>query len=198
MDNQKSCAWCTGDALLKTYHDTQWGIHQLHDDDTHFEFLTLEAMQCGLSWMTVLKKRDAMREAFDGFAPDRIALYDDGKIESLMAFPGIIHSRLKLASLVRNARAFLRIQQECGTFDQWFWQFTSGRTLIYPSHRTSIPAKNALSEQVSLELKKRGFNFLGPVVIYSHMQAAGMINDHEADCFGYQTLGGDIQEDDAK
>ena len=90
MANQKSCAWCTGDALLKTYHDTQWGIHQLHDDDTHFEFLTLEAMQCGLSWMTVLKKRDAMREAFDGFALDRIALYDDGKIESLMAFPGAL------------------------------------------------------------------------------------------------------------
>ena len=197
MDDKKSCLWCVGDPLLKAYHDAEWGVRQLHDDSAHFEFLTLEAMQCGLSWMTVLKKREAMREAFDGFSPEKIALYDEGKVQSLLTFPGIIHSATKLNAMVENARAFLRIQAESGSFDAWFWRFTNGRTLIYPAHRACIPAQNALSQRVSREMKKRGFGFLGPVVIYSHLQAVGMINDHDADCFGFKALGGEVQEADA-
>lgn len=186
-EEKQRCAWCLGDPLLRQYHDAEWGIKQLHDDRKQFEFLTLETMQCGLSWLTVLRKRAAMDAAFDHFEPERIALYDETKLEALLRMPGIIHSPGKLRGMIGNARAFLAIQREFGSFDAWFWAFTGGRTLLCPG---PMRTKTPLSERMSAELKKRGFRYLGPVVLYSHMQAAGMVNDHEEGCFGYRSLGG--------
>lgn len=195
-ETRKSCAWCVSDPLLRYYHDTEWGIKQLHDDKKQFEFLTLEAMQCGLSWMTVLKKREAMRAAFSGFDPEKIALIGDEGIGLLLTAPGIIRSRAKIRAMVQNARAFLKIQEEFGSFDSFFWGFTGGKTLLVNAHAEKIPAQTPLSERMSREMKKRGFSYLGPVVTYSHMQAAGMVNDHEPDCFGYLSLGGERCETD--
>lgn len=188
----KRCGWCIGDEMLREYHDAEWGAAQLHDDRRQFEFLTLETMQCGLSWLTVLRKREAMRAAFDGFDPHIIANYDDIRLEKLMTAPGIIHSAGKLRAMVNNARCFLEIANEFGSFDAWFWSFSDGKTLIYTENRALMPAKNILSEKISASLKKRGFKYLGPVVMYSHMQAAGMINDHSPDCFLHEKLGGEI------
>lgn len=196
MSERRSCAWCEGDRLLKTYHDEEWGIFQLHDDCKQFEFLTLEVMQCGLSWMTVLRKRDSMRCAFDNFDYRAIAMYDEEKILSLLNAPGIIHSEGKIRAMVNNARRFLAIEDEFGSFDAYFWRFTGGKTLNILSHRDHMPAKTPLSERMSADLKKRGFKYLGPVVVYSHMQAAGMVNDHEEYCFGYSLLGGEIMSAD--
>ena len=188
----KRCLWCESDPLLREYHDTEWGARQLHDDRGQFEFLTLEAMQCGLSWLTVLRKREAMRAAFDGFDPAAIARYGEEKLSALMEAPGIIHCAGKLRAMVNNARCFLNIAAEHGSFDAWFWDFTGGKTLIYPENMERMPAKNALSERISAELKKRGFKYMGPVVVYSHMQAVGMINDHTPECFLCGRLGGEI------
>lgn len=187
----KRCLWCESDPLLREYHDAEWGVRQLHDDRGQFEFLTLEAMQCGLSWLTVLRKREAMRAAFDGFDPAVIAGYGEEKLGALMEAPGIIHCAGKLRAMVNNASRFLDIAAEHGSFDAWFWAFTGGKTLIYPENMKRMPAKNALSERISAELKKRGFKYLGPVVVYSHMQAVGMINDHSPECFLCGRLGGE-------
>ncbi len=187
-----SCRWCLGDALLQKYHDEEWGMVQLHDDSLQFEFLTMEVMQCGLSWMTVLKKRETMRTVFDGFDYRAITKYDDAKISSLLSAPGIIHSEAKIRAMVNNAARFMEIQAQFGSFSAYFWRFTDRKTLIMPSNRENMPSKTPLSERISKDLKKRGFQFLGPVVMYSHMQAAGMVNDHEQSCFGFQLLGGEI------
>lgn len=189
--DRKRCRWCMGDALMQKYHDEEWGARQLHNDRAQFEFLTLEAMQCGLSWRTVLNKREAMRAAFDDFDPRIIAGYTEEKITQLMEAPGIIHSEPKIRAMVNNARKFLEIVEEFGSFDSWFWAFTDGKTMIYPENRFNMPAKNSLSEKMSAEFKKRGFKFLGPVVVYSHMQAAGMINDHEEGCYLCGALSGE-------
>lgn len=187
----KRCLWCESDPLLREYHDAEWGARQLHDDRRQFEFLTLEAMQCGLSWLTVLRKREAMRAAFDGFDPAVIAGYGEEKLGALMDAPGIIHCAGKLCAMVNNARCFMNIAAEYGSFDAWFWSFTGGKTLIYPENMERMPAKNALSERISAELRKRGFKYLGPVVVYSHMQAVGMINDHSPECYLRGKLGGE-------
>lgn len=187
----KRCLWCESDPLLREYHDAEWGARQLHDDRGQFEFLTLEAMQCGLSWLTVLRKREAMRAAFDGFDPVAIASYGEEKLSALMEAPGIIHCAGKLRAMVNNARCFLKIAAEHGSFDAWFWDFTGGKTLIFPENMERMPAKNVLSEKISAELKKSGFKYLGPVVVYSHMQAVGMINDHSPGCFLCGRLGGE-------
>jgi len=185
------CKWCESDSLLQEYHDREWGIGQLHDDRLQFEFLTLEVMQCGLSWMTVLRKREAMRQAFDHFDPRVISQYDDAKINACLNAPGIIHSHTKILAMVGNARSFCAIQDEYGSFDQWFWSFTNGETIQTPRNGDKpLPVKTELSETISKALKKRGFRYLGPVVVYSHMQASGMVNDHEPYCFGYRLLGG--------
>ncbi len=188
---KRSCAWCEGDALMKRYHDEEWGVAQLHDDRRHFEYLTLETMQCGLSWMTVLRKREAMRAAFDGFDPAKIAAYGQEKADALLEAPGIIHSPGKIRGMIANAKSFLRLAEEFGAFDVWFWTYTEGKTLLCPDHQAVMPAKTALSESMSADMKKRGFRYLGPVVLYSHMQAAGMVNDHCEYCFGYRALGGE-------
>lgn len=177
------------------YHDEEWGV-PLHDDHRLFEFLLLDGAQAGLSWETILRKRENYRAAFDGFEPEAIARYDDEKIERLLVDPGIVRNRQKVASTVKNARAFLEIQAEHGTFDAYIWQFVGGDT-IQNSWRTlaQIPAKTAESEAMSRDLKRRGFGFVGPTICYAFMQAAGMVNDHTVDCYRHAECAALAQRD---
>jgi len=181
----KRCAWPSDDMLMMKYHDEEWGM-PVREDRLHFEFMILDAFQAGLSWRTILHKRENFRKAFDFFHPEIIALYKLGKIESLMKDAGIIRNKLKIESTVRNAKAFLEVQKEFGSFDKYIWQFTGGKTL----HNTweslkDLPAKTKESDAMSKDLKKRGFNFVGSTICYAYMQAAGMVNDHMVDCFRY-------------
>lgn len=182
------CAWPGDDPLYIEYHDQEWGV-PLHDDHTHFEFLVLDGAQAGLSWITILRKRQAYREAFDYFDPQIVAAYDETKIEELMANAGIVRNRQKINSAVKNARAFLRVQEEFGRFDTYIWGFVNGNPIqnAWPD-MASIPAKTPLSETISKDLKKRGFSFVGPTIIYAYIQAAGLVNDHVVDCFRYQEV----------
>lgn len=179
------CEWPTTDPLMIDYHDHEWGLPS-HDDQELFEFLILEGMQAGLSWITILRKRDNFRTAFDGFDPQVVARYDEAKFEELMANPGIIRNRRKIESAKQNALAFLEVQDEFGSFDAYMWQFVGGKPFVN-SWKTmnEIPAKTEQSEAMSKDLKKRGFNFVGPTICYAHMQATGMVNDHTIDCFRY-------------
>ena len=174
------CTWCAGDELLIRYHDEEWGVRRLHDERTLFEFLVLETMQCGLSWLTVLRKRESMRMAFDNFEPAAIAGYGAEKLAELMDNASIIRSRPKLDAMVNNARCFLDIASEFGSFDSWLWGFTHGSTICL--QEDVPPAQTPLSAKISRALKHRGFRYTGPVVVYSYMQAVGMVNDHEANC----------------
>ncbi len=183
MKEEKRCPWCLSSPGMIRYHDEEWGTRQCHDDRALFELLTLEMMQCGLSWSTVLAKREAMRIAFDNFAPAVLAAYSEERLSALMQAPGIIHSARKLSGMVRNARCFVRIQSREGSFDRWFWSFTKGQSVRYPAHSAAPAAKTALSERISAAFREEGFSFAGPVVIYSFMQATGMVNDHLPDCF---------------
>ncbi len=179
------CSWCLGDELYLGYHDKEWGA-PLHDDGKLFEFLVLEGAQAGLSWLTVLKKRPAYREAFDGFDFTRVAQYDEEKVSSLLADPGIIRNKLKIRSTIRNARAFIRVREEFGSFDNYIWDFVDGKPIQNAwKHGSQIPAETPLSNKISRDLKQRGFNFVGPTIMYAHMQATGMVNDHTTDCFRY-------------
>ena len=182
------CSWCLGDPLYETYHDTEWGV-PLFNDNKLFEFLILETFQSGLSWLTILKKRDHFRAAFDGFNFEKVAQYDANKEAKLQQNAGIIRNRLKIKATIANAQAFLNIRETKGSFSDYIWQFTDGKQL-QNSYKTSdeIPAKTALSETISKELKARGFKFVGPTVVYAHMQATGMVNDHVTDCFRYQEV----------
>ena len=175
------CAWATSELGI-VYHDREWGV-PVHDDRVLFEFLILEAAQAGLSWETILKKRHSYRVAFDQFNVEKIAKYGDKKVEQLMADPGIIRNRLKIASTIQNAKAFLEVQQEFGSFDQYIWQFVDGKPK--QNHRVSmkdIPPRTDESDTMSKALKKRGFNFVGSTICYAFMQALGMVNDHLQDC----------------
>jgi DNA-3-methyladenine glycosylase I len=182
------CKW-PSNALAIRYHDEEWGLPQ-HDDRVLFEFLILEGAQAGLSWDTVLQKRENYRAAFDGFNPQRIAGYDRRKLESLLRNPGIIRNRLKIASAVKNARAFLSIQKEFGSFDAYVWQFVGGksRANAWPSDKR-VPVRTAESDAMSKGLKKLGFNFVGSTICYAFMQAVGMVNDHSVECFRYAQVG---------
>ena len=182
------CAWAGADPLLRQYHDLEWGV-PLHDDRLLFEFLVLEGAQAGLSWLTVLRKRPHYRQAFDNFDPVAVAEYGVEKIAELMSDPRLIRNRRKIESAIRNARAFLSIQAEFGSFDAFIWQFTDGKT-IHNSWRSmeQIPARTPESEALSQALKSRGFSFVGPTICYAHMQATGMVNDHTVDCFRYSQL----------
>lgn len=181
------CHWANHELEI-AYHDTEWGV-PLHDDQCHFEFLILEGAQAGLSWLTVLKKRENYREAFANFDPEIVARFGEDKIESLRQNEGIIRNKLKINSAVRNAKAFLKIQKEFGSFDAYIWQFTGGKT-IQNNWQTmeEVPAKTAEAEAMSKDLKKRGFNFVGPTICYAYMQATGMVNDHLATCFRHKEL----------
>lgn len=176
-----TCEWPTT-PLYQDYHDHEWG-RPVHDDKKQFEHLMLEVMQCGLSWITVLNKREDLRIAFDGFDYKKIALYTDVDVERIMNAPNVIRSERKIRAIIHNAQRFIEVQRDFGSFCNYIWAFTGGKTLVYEGHpEGNIPAKNELSERISNDLKQRGFKFLGPVTIYSHLQASGLINDHGRDC----------------
>ena len=182
------CAWAGNDPDYIRYHDSEWGV-PVHEDRRFFEFLILEGAQAGLSWLTVLKKRSAYREAFDSFDPHKVAAYTPRKIKALIANEGIIRNRLKIEAAVQNARSFLTVQQEFGTFDRYIWQFVGGKPLINRWQTTAaIPAQSDASVAMSTDLKKRGFKFVGPTICYAFMQATGLVNDHTVDCFRYNEV----------
>src|SRR5215510_15480193 len=187
----KRCAWVSGaDALMLDYHDREWGV-PVHDDRKHFEFLVLEAAQAGLSWAIVLRKREGYWRAFSEFDPQKVARYTDKRIDKLTLDPSIIRNRMKIEAAVRNAREFVAIQDEFGSFDAYCWRFVDGRPRLNRWKRMSdIPATSAESDAFSKDLKKRGFSFVGSTVIYAHMQAVGMVNDHLVDCFRYPVVAG--------
>jgi DNA-3-methyladenine glycosylase I len=180
---KQRCAWCLGSELEMRYHDKEWG-RPLHNDQKLFEFLTLEGAQAGLSWVTILKKREHYRDAFDDFEIARVAKYSKRKIESLLKNPGIVRNRLKVESTVSNANIALEVQQEYGSLDKYLWQFVDGKPIINRwTTRQHVPATSAQSDLMSKTLKKRGFRFVGSTICYAFMQATGMVNDHSADCF---------------
>lgn len=177
------CAWCEKDDLYRKYHDEEWGT-PVYDDFTLFEFLTLETFQAGLSWYTVLAKRNSFREAFDLFDYQKIAQYQEEKIQELMTNPGIIRNQLKIRATVSNAIAFMKVQEEFGSFSKYIWGFTDGKPIDNkPKTLKEVPATTPLSDAISKDLKKRGFKFVGSTVVYAHMQATGMVNDHVEECF---------------
>jgi DNA-3-methyladenine glycosylase I len=189
VTEQKRCSWVNLDnALLVEYHDREWGVPN-HDDRKHFEFLVLEAAQAGLNWSIVLNKREGYRKAFSQFDPEKVARYTKSKIDKLVANPAIIRNRLKIESAVKNARALLEVQEEFGSFDKYSWQFVDGkpRQNRWKTMR-QIPAMTPESDKFSKDLKQRGFSFVGSTVIYAHMQALGMVNDHLIDCFRYRII----------
>lgn len=190
MSDLIRCPWAGTDPLYVAYHDTEWGV-PVHDDRTLFEFLILEGAQAGLSWSTILKKRDNYRRAFDNFDPAAVAAYDEDKIAALLADPGIVRNRLKVRAAVRNAAAFLKVQEEFGSFDAYVWRFVGGRPIVnqWQSLR-ELPAETAESRALSKDLQKRGFTFVGPTITYALMQAVGLVNDHLVSCFRYQDLRG--------
>ena len=183
----KRCKWVPeGDELYIEYHDKEWGV-PVHKDNKHFEFLILEGAQAGLSWRTVLKRREGYKKAFSNFDPKKVAKYDDKKIEKLLENPEIIRNRLKVASAVSNAKVFLQIQKEFGSFDKYIWGFVDNKTINNKIKKVGdyvVYSKEA--EKLSKDLKTRGFKFVGPTVIYAHMQACGLVNDHMIDCFRYK------------
>ena len=185
----KRCSWVNADdPLLLEYHDREWGV-PVHTDRKHFEFLVLDSAQAGLSWSLVLKKREGYRRAYDNFDPEKVARYSAKQIQALLADPNIIRNRMKIEAAVRNARAFLKVQEEFGDFDSYCWQFVGGRPKLnrWKTMR-QIPATSHESETFSMDLKRRGFSFVGPTVMYAYMQAAGLVNDHLVDCFRYREI----------
>lgn len=182
------CKWCCDGGINQKYHDEEWGI-PLHDDQKHFEFISMEVMQCGLNWTMMLKKREIFRECFADFDYRTIADFSEKQIEEILKKEGMIKSRRKIEAIIHNARCFLQIIDDFGSFDRYIWSFTSGQTFIYRCHHEGQwESKNALSDQISKDLKKRGFKYLGSITVYSHLQACGIINDHDPACFRYQEL----------
>lgn len=182
MPMENRCGWAQKNELMAKYHDEEWG-NPLHDDQKLFEFLILEGMQAGLSWQTILNKREAFRKAYDDFDVHKVAQFDSNKVEELMANAGIIRNRLKIEASINNAKQFLKIVEEFGSFDQYIWSFVNHQPLINKWEKLSdLPAKTTLSDVISNDLKKRGFKFVGSTVIYAHMQATGMVNDHLISC----------------
>ena len=179
------CKWCLCNEKRIKYHDEEWGV-PLHDDQKQFEFLMMEVMQCGLNWNMMIQKREIFRACFDGFDFERVALYDEEKIEEILQTEGMIRSRRKVEAVIHNAGCFRKIREEFGSFSEYLWQFSGGKVIRYQGHQKgNIPARNNLSDTVSKDLKKRGFKYLGSVTVYSHLQACGMINDHVETCFRY-------------
>jgi DNA-3-methyladenine glycosylase I len=182
------CSWSGNDPIYIKYHDTEWGV-PVHDDRRWFEFLILEGAQAGLSWLTILKKRPSYNKAFDNFDPYKVAGYDTPKAKELISNAGIIRNRLKIGAAIENARAFLGVQQEFGSFDKYIWQFVGGKTLKNSwSTVAEIPAQTATSAAMSSDLKKRGFKFVGPTICYAFMQATGLVNDHTVGCYRYEEV----------
>jgi DNA-3-methyladenine glycosylase I len=184
------CGWAGSDPTYVGYHDKEWGV-PVRDDRRLFEFLILEGAQAGLSWITILRKRDAYREAFDDFDPEKVARYDARRLGKLLKNEGIVRNRMKLESAVKNARAFLAVQEELGSFSEYQWGFVDGKPIVnrWPSLK-QIPPRTEVSDKLSKDLKQRGFSFVGSTIVYAHMQAVGMVNDHIVDCFRYGQVGG--------
>ncbi len=194
MNQKKRCSWATTPQMI-AYHDDEWGVPQ-RDDRVLFEFLILEGAQAGLSWSTILAKREAYRRAFSNFDPGRVARYDSRKLKQLLADPGIVRNKLKISSAIQNARAFLAVQKECGSFHAYIWQFVGGAP--FTNARKSpgqVPARTVESDKMSKDLLKRGFKFVGPTICYAFMQAVGMVNDHLVSCFRYAEIGASVGKD---
>lgn len=187
-DEKLRCGWCVGDPLYEAYHDEEWGV-PVFDDDTLFEFLILETFQAGLSWITVLRKRENFRNAFNDFNYKKIAKYQQAKVDSLLQDTGIIRNKLKVKATITNAQAFMKIQEEFGSFSKYIWNFVDGKPIKNKlKNYKEAPANTPLSDAISKDLKKRGFKFVGSTVVYAHMQATGMVNDHEVSCFKYNEV----------
>ena len=183
-----ACQWKNSSAEMISYHDKEWGV-PTHDDQKLFEYLLLESMQAGLSWALILRKRETLRSCFANFSPEKVAAFTEEDMERIMHTENMIRSERKIKAMVQNAKAFLALQQEEGSFDRYLWKFSGGKSLCYQGHeKGEMPAKNALSETISKDLKKRGFQYTGPVIVYSFLQASGVINDHEEDCPCYRAL----------
>ena len=188
LDGKIRCKWCLSDPVYIRYHDREWGV-PVQQDRKWFEFLVLEGAQAGLSWITILRKREAYRKAFDNFDFNKVANYNERKIQSLLKDEGIVRNRLKIRSTVQNAKAFLRIRDEFGTFNKYIWQFVDGKPICNGwKSLKQVPAKTELSDKLSKDLKQRGFTFVGSTICYAHMQATGMVNDHTVDCFRFKEL----------
>jgi len=188
MEKMKRCDWTQNDVLMNCYHDEEWGI-PVHDDLKWFEFIVLDAFQAGLSWKTILYKREEFRRAFDQFDYKKISGYDSIKVESLMANKGIVRNRLKIIGTIKNANAFMSIQKEFGSFDRYIWSFTEGKTIVNKfTSLKEIPTKTSLSDKISKDLKKRGFTFVGSTIVYSFLQAAGIVNDHLISCYRHDQV----------
>jgi DNA-3-methyladenine glycosylase I len=191
MAEKKRCTWCLKTDLYIRYHDEEWGV-PVHDDRTHFEFLILEGAQAGLSWLTILNKREGYRKCFADFDPEKVARFTEKRIEKILQDPGIVRNRLKVISAVNNARKFLDIQEEFGSFDNYIWRFVDGKPIVNRwTDMKQIPATSKESDALSKDLTKRGFKFVGSTVMYAHLQACGLINDHATFCFRYRELVGE-------
>jgi DNA-3-methyladenine glycosylase I len=187
-DSQCRCAWCGSDPLYVRYHDEEWGV-PVHDDRKLFEFIVLEGAQAGLSWITILRRREGYRRAFADFDPAKVAEFGEGDVQRLLGDEGIIRNRAKVRSTISNAQAFLRVQEEFGSFDNYIWRFVNGEPIVnHFETMGDIPASTDLSDLISKDLKKRGFSFVGTTIVYAHMQATGMVNDHVISCFRHAEL----------
>lgn len=182
------CEWCGTDELYVKYHDEEWGV-PVHDDKTHYEFLILEGAQAGLSWITILRKREGYRELFSDFDVTKVSRYTEKRIEKLLLNPAIVRNKLKVRSAVSNAKAFIEVQKEFGSFDKYIWKFVNNKPIVNKwKNMSNLPATSKESDALSKDLKKRGFKFVGSTIMYAHMQAIGMVNDHTTDCFRYKQV----------
>lgn len=188
MGEKIRCPWCLCNEKMIRYHDEEWGI-PVHDDRKQFEFLMMEVLQCGLNWNMMIQKREIFRTCFENFDFEKIAGYDETDVDRILNTQGMIRSRRKVEAIIGNAGRFLEIREEFGSFSEYLWRFTGGKTLVYPRHASEgIPAKNELSDEIAGDLKRRGLRFMGSVTVYSHLQACGIINDHSAECFRREEL----------
>lgn len=188
---KKRCPWCEGDELYIRYHDEEWGVPVYDDDRKQFEFIVLESAQAGLSWLTVLKKRENYRTSYDGFDPEKVAEYDSEKFAELMENAGIIRNKRKIEASINNARRFLEVREQFGSFCSYLWHFVDGKPIINSfTSMEQVPANTELSDTISRDMKQRGFTFVGTTIVYSHLQALGIVMDHLIDCFRYEELGG--------
>lgn len=184
----KRCSWCGQDELYRRYHDEEWGV-PVYDDRRHFEFMVLESAQAGLSWLTILRKREAYRRAYAGFDPKVVADFSEARIQELLQDPGIVRNERKIRASINNARRFLEVQEAYGSFSNFLWAYVAHRPVVNAwRHEEAVPAQSALSVKISKDLRQLGFEFLGPIIIYSHLQATGLVNDHVVDCFRYREI----------
>ena len=184
MMEKNRCAWADTDPLLQKYHDEEWG-RPVHDDRKHYMYLLMEAMSCGLSWLLMLKKQEAFQRCFADFDYNKVATFTDDDACRIATEEGMIHSERKVKAMIANARAFCKVREEFGTFDKYIWSFTNGQTMVYPEHQKEPCVRNELSDRVAKDMKRRGFKYIGSVIVYSHLQGIGVINDHQHNCFLY-------------